>query len=158
MTSPSETEPKPTEVSRIADQLRRVCQGEAWLGPSLKEVLAGIDELRARRRPIEGAHTIWEIVAHVTAWMRIARERLSATTTRDHTAEENWPAMNGSWEDVLARVERELHELEEAILAFPSERLDEVAPASEPQTFYILLHGVVQHIAYHAGQIALLRK
>ena len=147
-----------SEVSRIADQLRRVCDGGAWLGPSLKEVLSGVDEDRARRRPIARAHTIWELVLHVTAWIRIARERLSATETRGHTDRENWPPMASSWQDTLALLEREIDALEEAILAFPSERLDDDAPAPEPQTFYVLLHGVVQHIAYHAGQIAVLQK
>lgn len=155
---PAHHENASSEVSRIADQLRRVCDGPAWLGPSLKQLLSGVDENLARRRSIEGAHTIWELVLHISAWMRIARERLSASETRDHTAEENWPPMTGSWRDVLAALDRELDQLEQATFAFPSERLDDAVPASEPQTFYILLHGVVQHIAYHAGQIALLKK
>lgn len=155
---PGSRQDSSNEIARIANQLRRVCDGPAWLGPSLQELLAGIDQERAQRRPIEGAHTIWELVSHIAAWMRIARERLSATETRDHTAEENWPPMAGSWSDALATRKREADELHRAILAFPPERLNDTAPASEPQTFYILLHGVVQHIAYHAGQIALLKK
>ena len=95
---------------------------------------------------------------HIGAWLRIARERLSATQTRDHSAEENWPNVTGSWPDALASLDREYHDLQRAILSFPDERLQDSAPASEPQTFYILLHGVIQHIAYHAGQIALLKK
>ncbi len=150
------------EISRIADQLRRVCDGPSWLGPSLKELLSGIDQPRAQHRPIATAHTIWELILHIAAWMRIARERLSATKTRDHSAEENWPAQTptiaGAWTDALETLNRELDQLEQAILAFPPERLNHTAPASEPQTFYILLHGVVQHIAYHAGQIAILKK
>ncbi|HEX3684401.1 MAG TPA: DinB family protein [Bryobacteraceae bacterium] len=147
-----------SETARIADQLRRMYDGPAWHGPALKQLLAGVTEQQAAVRPIPNAHTIWEIVLHTTAWLRIARERLSATLTRDHTAEENWPAATGSWPEALATLEREHHELDSAILALREERLSAPAPASEPQTFYILLHGVIQHIAYHAGQIALLKK
>jgi uncharacterized damage-inducible protein DinB len=146
------------ETARVADQLHRMYAGPAWHGPSLSEILAGIDEESAARRPIPNAHTIWELVLHITAWIRIGRERLSATQIRDHTDEENWPRMSGSWQDALAMLDREERELESAILSFPAERLDEPAPATDPQTFYILLHGVVQHIAYHAGQIAILKK
>ncbi len=146
------------EISRLADQLRRVCRGPAWLGPSLQELLAGIDQERAERRLIAGAHTIWELVLHIAAWMRIARERVSATERRDHTADENWPSMTPSWRDALDTLNREADQLEQAILTFAPERLNDIAPASEPQTFYILFHGVIQHIAYHAGQIALLKK
>lgn len=132
--------------------------GPAWHGPALNELLADVDEERAKRRPLTGVHTIWELTLHIAAWMRIARERLSVTSVRDHTAEENWPAMRGSWADALALLDREEQSLEQAIRSFPEHRLDELAPATEPQTFYTLLHGVVQHIAYHAGQIAILKK
>jgi uncharacterized damage-inducible protein DinB len=147
-----------SEVRRIADQLRRVYEGPAWLGPALKPILSDITQERAARRPIANAHTIWELILHIAAWMRIARERLAATQTRDHTREEDWPAMAGSWQDALAALEREERQLEAAIESFPERRLNEPAPATEPQTFYELLHGVVQHTAYHAGQIVLLEK
>ena len=146
------------EVSRIADQFRHVCKGGAWFGSSLNEVLSGVDEDIARRRPMEHAHTIWELVLHVTSWIRIARECLAAAEIRGHTAEENWPPITGSWQHTLAILEREVDALEQAILAFSHERLDDDAPAPEPQTYYILLHGVIQHVAYHAGQIAVLQK
>lgn len=146
------------EMERIADQLRRMYEGPAWHGPAVKELLDGISEGQAAARPIPGAHSIWQLVLHITAWMRIARERLSATQTRDHTAEENWPAVAGSWSDALAALDREYRNLDSAICSFADSRLNDRVPASEPQTFYILLHGAIQHIAYHAGQIALLRK
>jgi hypothetical protein len=63
-----------------------------------------------------------------------------------------------SWADTISRFEEEARSLEQAILAFPGHRLNEQAPAAEPQTFYVLLHGAVQHNLYHAGQIALLKK
>lgn len=132
--------------------------GPAWHGPALKEVLAGVDEERAKAKSLGGAHTIWELTLHIATWIRIGRERLSATSACDPTDEENWPAMGGSWASALALLDREERALEQAILSFPKNRLNEPAPGTEPQTFYILLHGVIQHIAYHAGQIAILKK
>ena len=146
------------ETFLIADQLRRVYDGPAWLGPNLKELLSGVTEDKAKQRPLPNAHSIWEITLHITAWLRVARERLSASETRDPTEEENWPAVSGTWQDALGGLEPEVKAFEQAVMTYPPERLTELAPASEPQTFYILLHGVVQHCAYHAGQIALLTK
>ncbi len=145
-------------IHRIVDQLSRVYRGPAWHGPSLQELLADVTEEIAARRLIEGAHTIQELVLHIAAWMRIARERLTATEVRDATPEENWPAM-GEWVEALAEeLEGKQRALEEAVLAFPADRLNRLAPATERQTFYVLLEGVVQHNLYHAGQIALLKK
>ncbi len=152
------TDQESVETERIAGQLRLLHDGPSWLGPSLKELVRDIDENRARQRPVHGAHTIWELVLHITAWLRIARERLSATQIRDAQAAENWPPMGSSWRDALSLLDAETDALEQAILNFPDKRLQEQAPAGEAQTFYVLLHGVIQHSAYHAGQIALLKK
>ena len=147
-----------SETARMADQLHRSFAGPAWHGPSLNEILADVTETQASRRPIEGAHTIRELVPHITAWVRIARERLTATSARAIAPEEDWPPVTGSWVDALAGLDRELRALEEAVRLFPDERLNRRVPAIEPQSFYGLLHGVVQHNLYHAGQIALLKK
>jgi len=147
-----------SETARIHDQLRRMYDGPAWHGPALKPLLDGVTGQQASARPLPNAHNIWELVLHTTTWFRIARERLSATQNVDPTEAENWPPVTGSWPDALAGLEREQRALEQAVLSFPQHRLNEPAPATEPQTFYILLHGAIQHVAYHAGQIALLKK
>jgi uncharacterized damage-inducible protein DinB len=147
-----------TEVSRITDQLHRAYRGPAWHGPSLKAILTEVSPDRAAVRPASGAHSIREIVLHITAWLRIARERLTAQDARLVRDEEDWPEPDSPWAETLAALEREERALEEAILRFPDERLQERAPAAEPQTYYVLLHGVVQHTLYHAGQIILLNK
>ncbi len=146
------------ETARIADQLRRVYDGSAWHGPSLKQILSGLTDEQARARLNTNVHSIWEIVQHTGAWARIGRERLSATDIRDHNEEENWGPMVGTWHQAQTSLDQEMRLLEQAILSFPESRLEEAAPATEPQTFYVLLHGVVQHIAYHSGQIMLLKK
>ena len=151
-------EQKDTEIERIATQLRYLYEGPSWTGPSLKELIRNVKEECARQGGLPGAHSIWELVLHITAWLRIARERLTTSDIRDADGAEDWPGISGSWEDALRSLDLEVDALERAILRFPEERLDERAPANEPQTFYVLLHGVIQHTAYHAGQIALLKK
>lgn len=147
-----------TETARIADQLHRAYVGPAWHGPSLNEILSGVTESQASNRPIPGAHNIWELVLHITAWLRIARERLSAESVRAIPPEEDWPPVAGAWADALAELDTAVRALEEGVREFPEDRLNRRVPAVEPQSFYGLLHGVVQHTLYHAGQIALLKK
>ena len=146
------------ETFLIADQLRRVYDGPSWLGPNLRELLSGVSAERAKQRPLSKAHSIWEITLHITTWLRVALERLSASEICDPTTEEDWPSVSGTWPEACTQLEAAVKALEQAILAFPSDRLHRPAPASEPQTYYVLLHGIVQHCAYHAGQIALLAK
>jgi hypothetical protein len=61
----------------------------------------------------------------MAAWLRISRERLSATRTRDADERENWPSMDVAWQDATSSLEVERCALEQAILDFPEERLFE---------------------------------
>ena len=65
-----------TEIERILDQLRRAYEGEAWHGPSVREVLAGVTAEQARERPLANAHSIWELVHHIAVWESVGRRRL----------------------------------------------------------------------------------
>jgi uncharacterized damage-inducible protein DinB len=144
----------------VLDQLQRAHAGPAWHGPSLREVLDGVDAARAAARPPGGGHSIWELVLHIAVWEDVARRRLEGDMTRPTDAED-WPAVEdvgeGAWRAALTRLEQAHAALRVAIAALPEERMDEVL---RDPGFSIahLLHGVVQHDLYHAGQIALLRK
>jgi len=154
-----------SEIARIHDQLHRSYYGEAWHGPSVRETLSGITAEQARKRGIAGAHTIWEIVLHIAAWETIAHKVLAGQFLypRDPVPQEqDWPPvgeMNEQrWAAALARLDDAHRGLEGALRTFPDARLFEKVPGERPYTFYFLLHGVVQHNIYHAGQIALLKK
>ena len=64
-----------SELDRIVNQLCHAWKGGAWHGPSLKEALDGITFMQAQEKPISGAHSIWELVLHLTTWTNVARRR-----------------------------------------------------------------------------------
>ena len=78
------------ELTRLEDQLRRAMEGEAWHGPAVLELLEGVSAGQAAARPIAGAHTIWEIVLHLSATYRLVLRRLGGDAT-PLRAEEDWP-------------------------------------------------------------------
>jgi hypothetical protein len=60
-----------TGMEGILDQLHRSAEGDSWQGASIREILEGVNAREAATHP---AHSIWEIVYHVTAWVRLAGE------------------------------------------------------------------------------------
>jgi len=64
-----------SQARSFADQLERAFRGGAWHGPAVAEALAGVDAARAAARPLAGAHSIWEIVRHLTVWYDAPRRR-----------------------------------------------------------------------------------
>jgi uncharacterized damage-inducible protein DinB len=152
-----------SEAARIADQLRRAFDGDAWHGDSVFEILEGVTAAQAATRPIAGAHTIWELVLHIAAWDGAGLRRLGGlAVTLSET--QNFPrvtdASEAAWRRALAEARRVHEELVSAVAALPDSRLDEMVPGKEGAhyTFYYMLYGVVQHELYHAGQMALLKK
>lgn len=136
------------ESARIVDQLERAYRGEAWHGPSIRAVLDGVDAEAASARPIANAHTIGELVAHILAWEKEALARLAGTGRDDLPPAEDWPEGAAAWRELLEELDVVHERLSVAISECPD-------PGT---TVYVLLHGVIQHNLYHAGQIALLKK
>jgi len=149
-----------SETARIADQLKRAYNGEAWHGPALLEILAGVDAATAAARPISNAHTIWELTLHIAAWDSVILRRIAGKTASP-SDEENFPKVKDSsesaWRSTHANLQRQHQELLQTISALPDSRLTEQVPGKD-YDFYFLLHGTVQHALYHAGQIVLLKR
>ena len=149
-----------TEIQRLADQLKRDFYHDAWHGPTVTEVLDGITHEQAASHPIDSAHTIWEIVLHMTAWKKAVRLRALGQTI-DLSASEDWPAVTDTgklaWSTALEHLKSAHDELVASIEGLTEKQLLEI-PAGRKTNGYFQLTGILQHDAYHAGQIVMLKK
>jgi uncharacterized damage-inducible protein DinB len=149
------------EIQRIEDQLRRAFEGHAWHGPAVRELLADVTADKAAARPLSDAHSIWEIVLHIATWEEVARRRLQGETVADLPSEQDWPPVRdtseAAWRQTLDGLKRGHRALRESIARSDEARLAEMVPGKEHSVYY-LLHGIIQHDLYHAGQIAVLKK
>jgi uncharacterized damage-inducible protein DinB len=149
------------ETKRLASQLRRSYDGKAWHGPALRELLEGVTADQALAKPVASAHSIWELVLHVEAWEREAIAVIEGKTHEVLAGDKDWPPVKATtseaWQAAAARLESTTHNLAAAIRGMNDEKLADPAGGAE-YNFYFLLHGVVQHNLYHAGQIAILKR
>jgi uncharacterized damage-inducible protein DinB len=147
--------------ARAAERLLAMYHGPAWHGPALRETVDGVDAATAQRRT-GAAHTIWELVGHIAAWNEVIRRRLSGENIDSLSDAENFPAAppaanEAVWQALLARLQRSVDELAPAIHAYPDERLRVKVAEREYDVGY-MIESAADHIVYHAGQIALLRR
>ena len=148
------------EIERIKDQLQRAFNNEPWSGPSVMEVLKDIVPEKAASKPIPSAHSIWEILEHVNTDIENVIGRLRGDFT-PLTDEMDWPKITDtsekSWNKLVSRFNKNHEELLSEISKLSPDILDK--PIKEGlSTYYVTLHGVVQHNLYHLGQISLLKK
>jgi uncharacterized damage-inducible protein DinB len=159
-----------TDIDRIIDELQRGFDGDPWHGDSLVKILGGVDAKTAARRPLANAHSIWELVLHVTGWTREVASRMRGTPAGEPPAGD-WPrapsgaaATDAAWRAAIDDLTSACRELLDAVRALDSQTLER--PVNDPRhgelgtgmTYAQTLHGVAQHFAYHAGQISLLKK
>ena len=156
-----------SEITRLIDELEREHSGDPWHGSPMLDILDGVNAATAAHKPFPGAHSIWELVLHATGWKReVARRTMGAPA--GEPANGDWPEVGepteARWNAALDDLNAAHLELISAVSALPEARLFE--PTNDPRnrplgtgvSYYVLLHGAVQHDVYHAGQIAVMKK
>jgi uncharacterized damage-inducible protein DinB len=155
-----------SEIARIIDQLEREHDGDPWHGTPLVTLIDGITADRAARKPLAAGHSIWEIVLHMTGWKLEVARRVGGAPAGE-PPDGDWPDVGeptpARWTEAVRRLTEAHRTLLDAIRQLPEARLFE--PTNDPRnrplgtgvSYYVLLHGVVQHDVYHSGQIAALK-
>ena len=149
------------------DTARRLVQaitGPAWHGPAVAELLADVSASEAVTRPAAGSHTIAELVKHLVSWCDDSRARLESADTAlpEPSDGADWPAAasqldENGWRALVESCGASHRALAEAARLLSPGRLAATVPGRKV-TVEDMLRGVVEHAAYHGGQIAILRR
>lgn len=156
-----------SDFDALCQDLRAIWDGDPWHGSSITAVLEGVTAERASTRPLPGAHSIWELVLHMTVWAREVTSRIRGAAPK--SPPEDWPApprnpAPDAWRAAqadLAAAHAELGEVVRSVGAGGMLRwiVDERDPFhTTGLTVGSLVRGLLQHHAYHQGQIAQLKK
>ena len=149
-----------TAVGRIVDDLERAIDGDSWQGPSIREILDGVTPTDASSHPIAGAHSIWELVYHVTAWVRAVHERVLGNVCEPE-GDNDWPPVrdtsDSAWVQAFVNLRAAQRELVRTLNALTDAEMSAAVPNREYDRAH-MLHGLAHHHAYHAGQMALLKR
>lgn len=147
--------------------LRKGHASDPWHGPATIDLLNDLPFTAAAARPIPDGHSIWEIVLHMTAWQREVIRRLGGAEPQA-PEDGDWPVPpppgQDAWDRARAELDESLERLASTVSALSDEDLrKQVGPVRDPAlgsgiTRAEMVAGVLQHNAYHSGQIALLRK
>lgn len=144
----------------MIEQYRRMVHGGAWHGPALMEALAGIDAAGAARRTDVCVHSVWQIVLHCLHWQRAACRKVQGDLTPP-ADDQNWVAVNDvseqAWQVTIDEVQKSCEEFCDVVSALDDVALNKPI-GDESDTVYVLLHGIVEHTAYHIGQICLIKQ
>jgi uncharacterized damage-inducible protein DinB len=158
-----------SDKSFFREQIRKGFSDDPWHGPSTLSLLEELTARAAAAHPVPGAHSVWEIVLHMISWQNEVRRRLAGKPPAE-PEEGDWPAVGrpseARWRQDVERLGVSLTELLNTLDGLREEDLDRFGGGLSDRdpalgtgvTLRAMLNGLVQHNAYHSGQIALLRK
>ncbi len=149
-----------SELTRILNHYDGVLNGDPWYGEPVWKILLGIPAQTASARPLSGAHTIWELVNHMTFWEGVVTKRL--TGLRAGLVDElNFPPMpvptEENWQTTLDGFRASNSIFRETLAKLDPAKLEQLTAAGK-RTYYDEAHGNIEHHVYHLGQIAMLKK
>ncbi len=155
------------EVHRIIDLSTRVMEGDAWHAGSIAALLEDVTLQEATAHPVPGAHSIWELVLHLTAWADEVRARVEGADAGEPAAGD-WPALGRMtevrWNAAKAALLEAYRELGSVLKTIPDDFLRHPvadrrdAEAGTGLSRWLTVHGAIHHAVYHSGQIALLKR
>lgn len=148
------------DTDRIIKLFMDLYDGSPWLGVNWIDTLKTVSVEKASIRIAEDRNTIWEILNHVIHWRRNVQQRLQGDTitTPDH----NYilPVTDTSskaWQLTLEEFKLSQQKWLDFIERFDENQFSNIYPNNH-MTYYEHIHGILQHDAYHLGQIVLLAK
>ena len=151
------------EISFIISQLTASYSGEPWHGRSITSLLSEVDTSKAFTKPDSVSHSVAELVYHMVNWREFTISRLVPQRGMDmnYFEKNDWRKLDlGSgktWENAVQALQSTQQQLITALQNTDDSILSK--PVDERNyDFRTLLYGILQHDAYHAGQIAYVLK
>ncbi|NTD96895.1 DinB family protein [Agrobacterium tumefaciens] len=150
----------------IIKEVQKAFNGDSWHGNHVMQTLNNVDPEKAFQHFIPNAHSIAEIALHLTAWTEEVTSRLMGNPEAE-PAMGDWPAPSEKTPQAWERIIFDFKTANEELIRHSGNIMDEDWNDSSKEelgavgtgvTFMELLNGLVQHHAYHSGQIALLSK
>lgn len=148
-----------TEPQRLLFLFKNLYNGHPWIDVTLVETLHGISAEQAQRR-LGNCNTIWEIVVHLTAWRENVLQRVQGQVLKTPSSNYIEPVTDTSeaaWTTVLQHLEASQTRWLAFLEQIDAAHLEQVYPTNG-MTYYEQIQGIIQHDAYHLGQIVLLAK
>lgn len=148
------------ETARIAELFEKIYNGDSWIGESLMNTLENIPAESVAKRIAPRWNTAWEIVNHIISWRENVLQRVQGTVT--HEPDDNYitPVKDTSekaWQKTLQALKNSQEKWIAFLQKMDEEDLEKIY-ANKYSSYYNNIHGIIQHDAYHLGQIILLVK
>ena len=144
------------------DQFEKLHRGPNWLDEDFGKKLNLVSKELAFRKPFPYLHSIAEVLSHLVEWRKELYRRFlhGGSAALTDASENNWISNDELARRGWASLRTEFEKSQRGIVELLKERDDTFLGEiwTEGQTYSYLLQGLIEHDAYHLGQIGLIYK
>lgn len=147
-------------TAQIAKQFRDAYFGGNWTSVNLKESLSGLTWQQATTQ-VYSFNTIAILVFHMNYYVGVAMKVLQGGPLDGHDKYSfDCPAIQSQedWEKLLDKTWADAESFASLIEQFPENKLGGTFSDEKYGSYYRNLHGIIEHMHYHMGQIVLIKK
>jgi hypothetical protein len=147
-------------TSHIARHLRELYVGRNWTWVDLKGSIEGLTWQQAITS-VHGLNSIALLIFHMNFYVeaQISVLKGGLLLSKDKDAFKLPPiTSDADWQVLLSKTYADAEELASLIEQMPEEKLWDTFVDERYGTYYRNLHGNIEHLHYHLGQIVLIRK
>lgn len=148
------------EKERIIALFENLFNGDPWIDVTIMATLQKLSGSQAAAKVLPGCNSIWEIVNHMISWRKNVLQRIQGkilTTPSHNYFEMVDDTSQDAWLKTLETFQQTQKEWMDYLEKLNIEVLQTKYP-SNGMTYFEHIHGILQHDAYHLGQIVLLSK
>lgn len=148
------------ETERILKLFEELYDGNPWVDVNIMGTLEGITAEQAAGHPFPKRNSIWEIVNHLISWRLNVLQRIRGKVISTPLNNYFSPVKNTSasaWKNTLKRLKNSQQQWIDFLKIFKEKDFEKIYPNNN-LNYYEHIHGIIQHDAYHLGQIVLLVK
>ncbi|MCK8521045.1 DinB family protein [Aquimarina sp. D1M17] len=155
-----------TLINHIIEQFVEIQSGKIWIGSSYNIKLSTVDENLVFINPIQGLHSIAEIISHLTLWRKETILKIkTGKGSKTDDCEENWLPNHKlkllGWEYIISEYNKTLNELIDLLQSKNDDFLDNEYYDTDFKGNYkysFVIKGMIHHDLYHLGQIGIIIK
>lgn len=147
------------ETTRIKGLIADLYNGHPWIEVTVLDTLKEISAEQAAAR-VGPLNSIWEILNHMISWRRNVLRRIQGETLV--TPADNYivpieDSSDAAWKRTLAELDQTQAQWLDYLSGMDDSDLEKSYPVNG-MSYALHIHGIIQHDAYHLGQIVLLAK
>jgi hypothetical protein len=147
-------------TTQIAKHVRDVHFGGNWTSVTLKETLADVTWQQATAK-VHSFNTIAVLVYHMNYYISVVMKVLEGEplNASDKYSFNLSPIQSQEdWENLLDKTWTDAENFALLVEQLPESKLWEDFSENKYGNYYRNLHGIIEHVHYHLGQIALIKK